>query len=290
MTAIPLISVIVPIHNEQADLEQNLRQIQQVLYKSLPVHELILVDDGSTDNSYQIMRSLPGAVCLQHKENLGYGAALKTGLRKAQGQWLLIIDADGTYPPTEINKLLPNYADYEMVVGARTGDIVKIPAARKPAKWILSKLANFLARKKIPDLNSGLRLFRKATAERFLHLLPDGFSFTTTITLAMLSDNLPVKFVPINYLNRPKKSRSKINPIGDFYNFIMLIIKTVIYFNPLRVFLPISLLLIMTGLVFGLYRAVTTYNIPTTAFLLFVTGLQIAMLGLLADLINKRAP
>ena len=168
------------------------------------------------------------------------GVDSQTGLTHATGDWIVIMDADLTYPPERIPELLARLNEADMVVGARTGESVKIPWVRKPAKWMLTQLANRVAGEKIPDLNSGLRAFRKEIAMRYLHLFPDGFSFTTTITLASLCDGLRVEFVPIDYTKRSGKS--KIRPLRDTFNFLVLIIRMAAYFEPLRVFLPAAFL------------------------------------------------
>ena len=175
----------------------------------------------------------------------------------------------------------------DMVVGARTAPNASIPLIRRPAKWALRCLANYLVRRKIPDLNSGLRVMRRQTLERFIHLLPDGFSFTTTITLAMLANNCRVVFEPIEY--HPRKGRSKIRPIRDTANFIQLIVRTVLYFDPLRVFGPISVLLLAAAFVVFLLGWLKLDKIPDgTIVALFLSGIQMFSIGLVADLINRR--
>ena len=163
---------------------------------------------------------------------------------------VVITDSDGTYPNDRIPELAAMMTDWDMVVGARTGDEVRVPLVRRPAKWALNMLANVLVETRIPDLNSGLRVFRREVVLRFLPILPNGFSFTTTITLAMLSEGYRVTFVPIDYYAR--QGRSKIRPVYDTLNFLQLIVRTVLYFNPLRVFLPLSLFFFGAGLVVGL--------------------------------------
>jgi hypothetical protein len=176
--------------------------------------------------------------------------------------------------------------DVDMAVGARIGGDVHIPLARRPAKWVLNQVANYLSGTKIPDLNSGLRVFKRDVALSFFRLLPHGFSFTTSITLAMLTNGYPVQFVPIDY--RPRAGRSKIRPIRDTLGFLSLIVRTVMYFNPLRIFMPLSLLFLGTGIIKTTYDVITALNITTSDMLLVMTGILIGTLGLLADLIDKR--
>ena len=173
-----------------------------------------------------------------------------------------------------------------MVVGARTDENAQIPIERRPAKWLITKLAEYLSRQPIPDLNSGLRVFRKDVALRFLTLYPDGFSFTTTITLAMLTNHYRVKFVPINYMRRVGKS--SIHPIRDFTNFTILIIRLCAYFKPLKVFVPPALLFIVLGVLKGIVDYTGQHYLGLLSVSLALTGVQMLFIGLLADLIDQR--
>lgn len=250
--------------------------------------EVIVVDDGSVDGTAEAIDPLVGenVRVIRHAENRGYGAALKTGFRHARHDWVLIIDADATYPEQSVPDLLEHRDTHEMVVGARTGSEVAIPLIRRPPKWVLRKLASYLSRVEIPDLNSGLRLIRKDVVERFMHLLPEGFSFTTTITLAMLSSGYNVKYVPIDY--RKRAGKSKIRPISDTLNFLMLIFRTIMYFDPLRVLLPTAVAFVAISMVVGLGSAFFGRFMDVTTVVLFVTGVQILALGLIADTLNRR--
>jgi glycosyltransferase involved in cell wall biosynthesis len=224
---------------------------------------------------------------VSHELNKGYGAALKSGIRKSKYDIIAITDADGTYPIDEIPKLYEQMKDCDMVVGARTGKKVKIPLMRRPAKWFLARLANYLAEYRIPDLNSGLRLFRKGDVTRLFGILPKGFSFTTTLTLAMLTNDMQVKFIPIDYMQR--KGKSKIRPIRDTLNFIQLIVRTVLYFNPLKIFVPMALLLFLLSLGIFLYSTFAMERIlDTTVSILFVASVQMLSIGMIADIIDKR--
>ncbi len=198
----------------------------------------------------------------------------------------MIIDGDGTYPVKAIPELLEEVDNYDMVVGARTGKEVKIQLYRKPAKWFLSKLANYLVGTKIPDLNSGMRIFKKEAATDFFNILPSTFSFTTTITLAYLSNDYNVKYIPIDYDERTGKS--KIKPFRDGFNFIMLIVRTITYFNPLKVFLPTSIVLFVFGFIMLLCQGIVTRNVADLPIMLIIAAFQIGFLGLLADLVVRR--
>jgi glycosyltransferase involved in cell wall biosynthesis len=179
------VSVVIPAYNEEEGLAADVAVVRRVMDESGLDCELIVVDDGSRDGTSEIAEQLEGIRLFRHPRNRGYGAALKTGIRHAEGEIIVITDADGTYPPRCIPDLVADMQHADMAVGARTGEVVKVPLLRKPAKWFLTRLASYLAETDIPDLNSGLRAFRRSDAVRFWSVLPMGFSFTTTITLAM---------------------------------------------------------------------------------------------------------
>jgi len=171
-----------------------------------------------------------------------------------------------------------------MVVGARINSKSQIPLSRRPTKWVLNQLANYLTKTKIPDLNSGLRIIQRNALNRFMHLLPDGFSFTTTITLAFLTNGYKVKYLPINYYKR--KGKSKIRPIRDTLNFLQLIIKTVLYFNPLKIFIPLSFIILALAIIIGAGSFLFAPKFMDTAFIvLCATALQTFFFGLLAEII-----
>ena len=283
------ISVIIPVYNEETHIENTITEIHETLKNSsIKDYEIIVVDDGSTDNTPEILKkSTLDFQLFRHEQNKGYGSSLKCGIRRSKHEIIAITDADGTYPVQDIPKLYNEISDCDMVVGARTKKKVKIPLIRRPAKWLLAKLANYLAETKIPDLNSGLRLFRKTDALRLWGILPKGFSFTTTLTLAMLTNDMQVKFIPIDYMRR--KGKSKIRPIRDTLNFIQLIVRTVLYFNPLKVFVPIAVLLFLGSLGTFFYSLLAMDRIlDTTVAILFVASLQMLSIGMIADIIDKR--
>ena len=281
------VSIVIPIYNELGALAKTVQDVVRVMDAAEIVYEIILVNDGSTDGSREVMEGieLPQVRKISHEVNRGYGAALKTGLKHAQYELMAITDADGTYPNERLPELIHALGDGDMVVGARTGQNVHIPTARKPAKWVLNELANQLSGSKIPDLNSGLRVMRKETVERFLYILPNSFSFTTTITLAMLSDGRGVRYIPVDYFHR--SGSSKINPIKDTIRFTQLVVRTVMYFNPLRVFVPISLTLFLASFLVLVYRLITGGGLLVFGIVLFVSAIQVLTTGMLADLIDK---
>jgi glycosyltransferase involved in cell wall biosynthesis len=272
------VSVIIPAFNEAAHVADQIRAVQQVMKETAWDFEIIVVDDGSTDGTAQ-RAAETGVRVLRHKKNRGYGASLKNGIAASAYDWILITDADGTYPATSIPALLERADSNEMVVGARTGQTVKIPLVRRPAKWFLGRLASYLAGMNLPDLNSGLRLMRKDLIQRYVHLLPSGFSFTTTITLASACNDHPLEYVRINYLAR--LGESKIRP-RHAYDFLMLILRVIVFFNPLKVFLPVGAALAVVGLAKFIYD-VTLDNLSETAVLCFLSALVVWSVGLLAD-------
>jgi len=283
-----VLSVIVPAYNEEKGIEETLSELKTVLSDTNQVYEIIVVDDGSTDNTANIAREKDFVKLIQHPQNKGYGAAIKTGIKNATNDLILIIDGDGSYPVKDTPRLLEYVEQYDMVVGARTGKEVKIQLYRRPAKWFLSKLANYLAETKIPDLNSGMRIFRRKDIEKFLNILPDKFSFTTTMTLAYHTTGLLVKYVPINYYRR--KGKSKIKPFKDGFNFIMLIFRTITYFNPLKVFLPAGFAFFVAAIFVFLYSTFFLGRfMDVTTIVLVVAAIQTVLFGLLADLVVRRS-
>lgn len=284
-----MLSVLLPVFNERESIETTVRSLHEVLSRGQDAFELIAINDGSTDGTGEILNalSLPHFQVFTHSQNTGYSASLKTGIRRSKGEVIAMMDSDGTYPVESLPNLLQTMKerDADMVVGARTKKGVKIPLLRRPAKWIVNKLANSLTGRKIPDLNSGMRVFKRDLAERFMHLYPQRFSFTITITLAALTNDYLVEYVPIDYFKRAGKSTlsSGMNGIKNFGQFLGLIIRIVTYFRPLKFFIWPSIILILGGIVAVSYTLYTASNISDSGILLLMTGLQIGLFGLLAD-------
>ena len=282
----PPVSIVIPAYNEERGIGRTLTQLSAVMKQQNVEYEIIVVDDGSTDGTAKAVRQQQGVRLVQHYSNRGYGAAIKTGIRQANHDWIAIIDADGTYPPSAIPLLVAESDGYDMIIGARTEE--DIPLVRRPAKWFLARLAEYLAETKIPDLNSGLRLFKKDIALSYFNILPSTFSFTITITIAFLSDHYLVRFVPIAYHKR--EGKSKIKPIQDSINFVQLILRTVMYFNPLKVLLPLSFLLLLLALIIGFYSLFTQGRVmDITVLTLAMAAIQIAVIAMIADMIQKKS-
>jgi glycosyltransferase involved in cell wall biosynthesis len=273
------VTVVIPAYNEAAHVVSQIRNVRDVMENSGWRYEIIVVDDGSIDGTAEQAAQAEGAQVLRHRRNRGYGAALKSGIHAARYDWILITDADGTYPPSAIPELLAVAAGADMVVGARTGASVQIPVERKAAKSFLRWLASYLAGTNLPDLNSGLRLMRKDLVERYEHLLPSGFSFTTTITLAAACNDHQVEYVSIDYHTRLGKS--KIRP-RQAYDFTILILRTIVFFNPLKVFIPLGVVLALAGFAKFAYD-ITKNNLSESAVLALLGALIIWSVGLLAD-------
>ena len=281
------VSIIIPAYNEKEGIARVIELLRSLKERYGHLWEIIVVDDGSTDGTPEMVKKFEDVILIQHPLNRGYGAAIKTGIRHAKYNTLVISDADGTYPINDIPKLITQLPKSDMVVGARHINSSNIPLSRRPAKWMLNKLANYLTGINIPDLNSGLRVMKKDIVLKYFHLLPDGFSFTTTITLAMLTNNYIVEFIPIEY--KIRSGRSKIRPIRDTMNFIQLILRTVLYFDPLKIFLPISVLFFVASIaVLILSYLFTPKVMDITTVILFISGVQILAIGMIADLIDKR--
>jgi glycosyltransferase involved in cell wall biosynthesis len=279
------LSVIVPAYNDEHGIADVLRELESVMDQAVAEYEIIVVDDGSTDNTAEQVTG-ERVRLIRRKTNRGYGASLKLGLRNAKFDWIAITDADGTYPSDALPMLIEAAKSCDMVVGARTGANVNIPLIRRFPKWVLRRLASYLAEREIPDLNSGLRVFRRDIAMQFERLYPSGFSFTTTITLAFLSNDYVVDYIPINYFKRV--GRSKIRPIRDTLGFLSLIVRTSMYYAPLKIFGPLSFAFLTAGLVRGVYDVIWLRNLTTADLLLLTTGSILLGIGLLADLIDKR--
>lgn len=276
------LSVIIPAYNEEGALRPTVDDVRSQLDPLGIPYEVIVVDDGSRDRTRDEALA-SGATVDWNDVNSGYGATLKRGIRRSLYEYVAIIDADGTYPARYLPEMLLMCRHQDMVVGNRGTAMKNVPWIRKPPKWILNKLASFLSERRIPDLNSGLRVFRKSELIPFLPLLPKNFSFTTTITLCMGANEKRFTYLPIEYGKRV--GQSKMRPI-DFINFIILILRVVTLFNPLRVFIPAGLVLIALGIGKGIYD-IYRDNMSETTVLAFTAALTIWSLGLLADMISR---
>ena len=282
----PGFTVVIPAVNEGDSVGAVVRQISATMEGTGQPFEIIVVDDGSTDDTAQRAREA-GATVLQHPQNQGYGAGLKTGIARAQFDRIIITDADGTYPIDRIPDLMAEADRFDMVVGARQGKYYRESLFKEPARLIFGALCSWVTGTPVPDVNSGLRVFRTALARQYFHVISQGFSFTTTITLAALSNGYFVKYVPIDYHQRVGKSKVKL--LRDIPRTTQIILQAVVYYNPIKLFLAFALAALALALVFWLGYAVTgSVALGITAGLFTVSVVHFIAIGLLADLIRVR--
>lgn len=281
-------AVIIPCFNEEGAIADTVTAVERALANA-PPHELILVNDGSTDRTQEILlriaQQTPNVVVVTSEVNRGYGAALKLGIRRATAPLIAITDADGTYPINRLPELVQACEHSDMVVGARVGDDVVYSKLRAIPKIFLTAWASWIARQKIPDINSGMRVMRRDTLMRYFGILPDTFSFTLTITLAMLTNYHTVQFIPIGY--SPRVGKSKIKPIRDTLRFMALILRTGAYFAPMRAFMPFAVIILAVG-VLSLVHDLIIWDLNDTTVLLALFGFNTMLFSLLADMIDKR--
>jgi glycosyltransferase involved in cell wall biosynthesis len=281
------VSFVIPIFNEEEAVEIVLRDIYAVMDPLGVPYEVIVVDDGSTDRTHELCAADPRVILLTHQRNRGNGAARTTGMRRARGKYVVMTDADGTYPTDVIPEMLRELESCDMVIGAREREMGTLPMLRSTAKNFIRGLASYLTRTRIPDLNSGLRAMRREVVMEFLPILPETHSWVSTITMAMLSSNYEVRWQPIEYYKRI--GVSKFHPINDTYNYLTLVIRAIMYFNPLRIFLPLTLLLLALSLgktVADIVRF--DWHIATSTVMLMLTTIQIGAMGMLADLVARK--
>jgi glycosyltransferase involved in cell wall biosynthesis len=270
------ISIVVPVFNEASNLAALLAKIHEL---RLPRAEIIIVDDGSTDGSAEIALNA-GASVIRHPYNIGNGAAVKSGIRAARGKFILLMDGDGQHKPEDIPKLLGEAAKYHMVVGARAKGS-KLRFHRYAANLLYNLLASYVTRFKVQDLTSGFRVLSRRDALSFIDLLPNTFSYPTTLTLAFLRSGFTVKYVPIQTLYRA--GQSKISLVTDGIRFLLIITKIATLFSPFRVFLPVSIFFFLAGMSNYLYTYLTQGRFTNMSVFALTTAVIIFMLGLISE-------
>ncbi len=289
----PDVTIVLPCYNEEAHVLAELERITATMDASAYSYELLVIDDASSDGTLRVLREalprFPRMRLMPFRKNGGSGTARRIGTQEALGAVVVWTDADLTYPNERIPELIAMLeadASIDQVVGARLTEEGTHKWARVPAKWFIRRTASYLSGTAIPDLNSGLRAFRRGVSLPYLRLLPPGFSCVTTITMAFLSNQHPIEYLPIDYAKRA--GQSKFHPFKDAYRYILQVLRMVMYFNPLKVLMPLALWVMGLGiakLVFDM--VVHPFRITGSTVIALLVGFQIAALGLLADLVVR---
>ncbi len=280
------LTVIIPAYNEEKGLRDTVLGILNVVKDNS--WKIIVINDGSTDNTVSTLKGIKDIEVINHPYNKGYGASLKTGILNSKTDLVAFYDADGQHRPEDLVKLYENFADYDMLIGKREKDSHQ-EWIRKPGKWILARVANFLTGRKIPDLNSGLRVIKREVIRKMSHLFPEGFSFSTTSTIAFMNMGYNVGYSPIVANKRIGKSTVKQLKHGS--STLLLILRLIVLFNPLKVFLPASLIIFFIGVIYEIYAGILTHADPPklipAAFFMMITGILIFFFGLVVDQISE---
>lgn len=275
------LSIIVPVFNEEQIIKKTIEGLKKEVDKLDLEYEIIAVNDASTDKTEKVLRTIPDIQVVNHNQNKGYGASLKTGIERAKFENLLFFDADGQHKTEYIKEMIKHIDKFDMIAGARVG--YKGPLIRQPGKLFLKWLSTYLSQQKIPDLNCGLRIVKKEKISKFLHLLCDGFSFSTTTILLFLTERLSVKYISLTINKRGGESKSRVKPKHAFDTFII-ILRTILLSSPLRIFLPVSFLLFLGALASGIYDFFfRPFNLTDITIILFLSFLLIFFFGLIAD-------
>jgi glycosyltransferase involved in cell wall biosynthesis len=269
------VSIVIPAMNE-AD---SIASVVSDLRRTAAWHEIIVVDDGSADDTATTARDA-GACVIRHPYNKGNGAAVKSGIRRASGEYILIVDADGQHPPEDAQRIAARLGDFDLVIGARAAH-TQATAARRAGNALLNNLASYLTSRPIPDLTSGFRGARTECLREFIHLLPNGFSTPTTTTLAFIKAGYNVAFEPIHA--RQRSGHSKIHFAHDGTRFLLILLKIVTLFSPLRIFLPLAALAFAVGSVYGVWNMIVTGKIPNGAVILILFAVIVFLVGLVSE-------
>jgi glycosyltransferase involved in cell wall biosynthesis len=272
------VSIVIPAYNES----EAIAEVVGILRSAGPWREIIVVDDGSTDGTGD-RAGAAGATVVRHPYNIGNGAAVKNGIRRATGEYILVVDADGQHPPEDALRLVEKLGCYDLVIGARSRE-TQANQARRAGNGLLNRLASYMTGREIPDLTSGFRGARASGLREFLHLLPNGFSTPTTTTLAFIKGGYSVTFEPIHA--RQRTGQSKIRLARDGAKFLMIIFKIVTIFSPLRIFVPISLFSAALGVGYGTWNVVMHARIPNGSVLLILFAVVVFLVGLVSEQIS----
>ena len=272
------VSIVIPAYNES----EAIADVIGVLRTAAPWREIIVVDDGSRDGTGE-RAAAAGASVVTHPYNIGNGAAVKNGIRRATGEYILIVDADGQHPPEDALRLVEKLGPYDLVIGARSAQ-TQATHARRAGNGLLNRLAGYLTGREIPDLTSGFRAARASALREFLHLLPNGFSTPTTTTLAFIKGGYRVTFEPIHA--RQRTGQSKIKLARDGAKFLMIIFKIITLFSPFRIFLPIAAASFALGIGYGIWNVVMHSRIPNGSVLLILFAVVVFLVGLVSEQIS----
>lgn len=277
-----LLSIIIPAFNEADSIGLVIHDIQKGF--AARKIEILVIDDGSTDQTGNAAKEA-GATVISHTNNKGYGASLKTGIRASRGKYVLFMDADGQHTAEDGLKLVATAekAPLDMVVGQRS-QLVHSPFWRMPGKWVLGIMANYLTRRRIPDLNSGLRLINREVVTRYMSLCPNGFSFSTTITMVLFNRGYEVNYVPFEIKKR--KGKSTVSLVTGL-DTILLILRIATLIDPLRIFVPLSALIAFIGIAWGIPYAVMGFGVSIGSMLAIVTSILLFSIGLISDQISQ---
>jgi glycosyltransferase involved in cell wall biosynthesis len=277
----PGISVIIPAYNEAEGIKMLLQKLVSAGFDQ--EYEIIIVDDGSTDGTGDIARSFPVKV-IRHSTNKGYGASLKSGIRKAHGEKIIILDSDGQHDPIHIPGIAKLLDDHEMVIGTRDKDSFQV-RTRQLGKRVIRWVGEFLVEQKLPDYNSGYRGFHSDLIRSMLHIMPNGFSFSTTSTLAFMKEGYSIGTIPIKVEERVGRS-SNVKFFKDGAKTILLILRIIMLFNPLKIFLPASFIITTAGIGYGIYGYFLADRFSNGAIVLAILGMFLFFIGLVADQIS----
>ena len=276
------VSIVIPVYNEEEAISGVILEVEKAMKSTSYSYEILVVDDHSTDGTCEAAKR-EGVRVIRRTIRGGSGASRRTGIREATGEVIVMLDGDGSYTASDIPKLLSHFPEYDQVNGARTSEQGSLKWLRTPAKWLIRKLACYLTSTPIPDLNTGLKAFKKDIMMKYLWVLPDGFSCVTTMTLAFLTNGYAVKYVPTEY--RKRIGCSKFHPVKDTLAYLATVLRMVMYFKPLRIFMPFAFFLLVFSLLKSFYSFSTTASIQESDIMIFVTSILLAALGLIADLI-----
>ncbi len=274
-------TIIIPAYNEEEAVRGTLTKlIESGIHEK---YEILFIDDGSTDNTFSIIREFPVKV-YRHSYNKGYGAALKTGIRKSGGEKIIIMDSDGQHDPAYIDTIDALLDENDMVIGERTSNSHKV-ANRTLGKKLIRRVGGYLVEQKLPDFNSGLRGFRREHIYPMLHMMPNGFSFSTTSTLAFIKDGLNIATFPIDVTERVGR-KSNVKFFKDGTKTILLLFRIIMLFNPLKIFFPASIGIFLAGIAFGIFGFYRFGRFSNSAVILVILGMFLFFIGLLADQIS----